>query len=125
MHQQKKPQNKLTGSLGENLAADYLKENDYQILFRNYSLHWGEIDIIATKGNTLVFVEVKTRIGYMKGKPYELVTFAKKKHLLRSAQYFLKTHSYPDYMYRIDVISIVLSDTGTVLELQHFENILA
>jgi putative endonuclease len=125
MYQQKKSQNKVTGSIGEQLAATYLEKQNYTILFRNYSLHWGEIDLIAEKENTLIFVEVKTRVGYLKGKPYENMTFAKRKHLLRSAHYFLKMHPYPDHKYTIDVISLVLSTSGTVIEFRHFQNILA
>lgn len=118
-----KQQNKSTGSKGEQLAADYLLSNGYQILFQNYYLHWGELDIIAIKETTLVFVEVKTRIGFMKGKPYEAITATKMRHLMRSAQYFVRKNNYSNYKCRIDVIAIIFSDNFEVIEMNHFENI--
>lgn len=48
------------GEIGENLACEYLQKNGYKILDRNYSRKWGELDIVAKKGNTLHFVEVKS-----------------------------------------------------------------
>ncbi|MDP3947513.1 MAG: YraN family protein [bacterium] len=55
------PQNIETGKLGEDIACDFLKENGFLILLRNFREKWGEIDIIARdKDKTLVFVEVKT-----------------------------------------------------------------
>ena len=52
--------NKNVGNDGEKRAVDYLIENGYKILFRNWRLSGGEIDIIALKDDVLVFVEVKT-----------------------------------------------------------------
>ena len=52
--------NKKIGNDGEKRAADYLTENGYKILFKNWRLSGGEIDIIAIKDDVLVFVEVKT-----------------------------------------------------------------
>lgn len=51
--------NKNVGNDGEKRAVDYLIENEYKILFRNWRLSGGEIDIIALKDDVLVFVEVK------------------------------------------------------------------
>lgn len=48
------------GEIGENLACEYLQKNGYKILDRNYSRKWGELDIVAKKGNIVHFVEVKT-----------------------------------------------------------------
>lgn len=120
-----KLQNKATGTFGEDIAEDYLIEQGYTILFRNYQLHWGEIDIIATKEQTLYFVEVKTRIGFYRGKPYENITKAKMMHLMRSAQYFLQKNNYSHFQHSIDVISIVLSSSKKVIDFKHFSNILA
>ncbi|MBE6705529.1 MAG: YraN family protein [Ruminococcaceae bacterium] len=55
--------NREKGDLGEDIAAEYLARLGYEILERNYTVKGGEIDIIAKDGDTLVFVEVKTRIG--------------------------------------------------------------
>lgn len=48
------------GEIGENLACEYLQKNGYKILDRNYSRKWGELDIVARKGNIVHFVEVKS-----------------------------------------------------------------
>ena len=52
---------KKTGQLGEDIAVSFLETQGYTILARNYRQRFGEIDIVAEDGDTLVFVEVKTR----------------------------------------------------------------
>lgn len=121
---------KHIGSIGEQLASDYLAEKGYSLIARNVTSRWGELDIIAKHGSRVVFVEVKTRVGTSKGKPYEAVGYHKLQHLMRSAQYYLKAHPFPDCSYAIDVISIVLtydslSASYRILELKHYENITA
>ena len=81
--------NKKTGALGEALAEIMLVEKGYQILFRNFSCKYGEIDIIARKGGTMAFIEVKTRLSGRYGKGAEAVTAAKMKHIRTCANYYL------------------------------------
>jgi len=97
------------GQLGENIAAKYLKRHGYKIIDRNFrSRRWGEIDIVATKDDTLVFVEVKARVGTKYGQPVEAVTPFKLRALKRAGQYYkLENPDLPDAL-RIDVVSIVL-----------------
>ena len=57
------------GSRGEEEAARYLGQKGYQILERNHRTKFGELDIIASDKETLVFVEVKTKIGEDFGSP--------------------------------------------------------
>ena len=66
---------KKTGDRGEDYTAAYLKKNGYKILSRNYRKSYGEIDIIASKGKTICFVEVKTRHSGTLSQPYEAVDF--------------------------------------------------
>lgn len=108
-----------TGRSGEDLAATYLQDHHYRILYRNYTARWAEIDIIAEKDDTIVFVEVKTRTSGVKGQPYEAVTFGKLHRLLRSANLFLVKQGWQGRRVRLDVISIVLDPFA----LDHFENI--
>jgi len=61
--------NKTLGDQGEAYAADYLRQNGYRILTRNYRTKVGEIDLIADDHGTLVFIEVKTRRGMHYGTP--------------------------------------------------------
>lgn len=55
------------GEIGENLACEYLQKNGYKILDRNYSRKWGELDIVARKGNIIHFVEVKSVSRHLGG----------------------------------------------------------
>ena len=73
-----KHQNKTIGVKGENMASDYLESHSYNIIQRNFrAKQYGELDIIAQKGDLLVFVEVKTRIGNEFGRPEEAITSGK------------------------------------------------
>lgn len=96
------------GSLAEELAAAYLIKRRYDILERNYKTRWGEIDIIAKDGSTLVFIEVKARRGEGCGLPQEAVSRQKQYKIIRMAQQYMhqcdrKTLEQP---VRFDVLSI-------------------
>ena len=83
------------GRAGESLAAEILKQGGYHIVKRNYSCRWGELDLIAKKGKTLVFVEVKTRLNQQYGSGREAVDERKKIHLRNCAQDFLNQTCLP------------------------------
>ena len=68
---------KFLGKRGEVVACKYLQSNGYRILEKNYKTHIGEIDVIAEDGETLCFIEVKTRSGDGYGLPSEAVTLKK------------------------------------------------
>lgn len=95
-----------TGKIGEEIAVAYLKQNGYQIIERNFECRQGEIDIIAKDKNDLVFVEVKTRSSALYGLPKEAVDKTKKKHIYRSAEYYIYRKHLENYPIRIDVIEI-------------------
>ena len=105
------------GKKGEQLAADYLEEMGYRILFRNYWCSKGEIDIIAQKDNRVHFVEVKTRTGNYYGNPSESVTWQKIERMRKAAESYMKAvEGMPGlgkYM-QFDLIEI---------ELHHLKNI--
>lgn len=111
------------GKIGEATACDYLLTQGYSLIQQNYHSKWGELDIICQKDKTIIFVEVKTKVGTLKGKPYEAITASKLSHLKRPIQYFLLDIKYKDFKYRLDVISIVLDTQNQVEELKHFENV--
>lgn len=77
------------GGMAEELAAAYLTKRRYDILERNYKTRWGEIDIIARDGPTLVFVEVKARRGEGCGLPQEAVGRQKRYKIIRMAQQYM------------------------------------
>ncbi len=88
-----KSDNKIKGNLGEDIAAEALKEQGYTIVARNYRKRYGEIDIIAQKSKTLYFVEVKTRRNEEFGNPLESVTPGKQRKIYRVAEAYLQENS--------------------------------
>ncbi len=108
------------GTKGEDIACEFLINKGYFIIERNFRAEKKEIDIIAYNGNSLVFVEVKTRYGRRSGFPEEAVTPRKQAHIKIAAERYLMCH--PEYTrYRIDVISII-TEAGSPIEITHFED---
>jgi len=100
--------NKEIGTLGEAAAGSFLKEKGYRILQKNYSVSAGEIDIIAEKEDTVVFVEVKTRTTQQYGRPEESINTARVRRIRKVARYFLKGFKGSGgYDIRFDIISIL------------------
>lgn len=113
----------LLGKKGEDLAAKYLEDHGYTIIARNFKARYGELDIIATEGSTLVFIEVKTRIGRKFGLPEEAVTPRKLREVIQTAQYFKLLHpELPDSL-RIDVIGIELTEFEETKYFNHLRNV--
>lgn len=111
------------GAIGEQEAARYLQERDFRILHTNFRTKIGELDIVAQKKETVVFVEVKSRIGDFLGKPYEAVNHRKIDHIKRAGHAYLLAHKIKHAALRIDVVSIEYNSDLSVKKLQHFENI--
>ncbi|NOZ25547.1 MAG: YraN family protein [Nitrospirae bacterium] len=101
---------KQTGKEGESLALGYLKKKGYRIIATNYRTPMGEIDIVAKDGDTIVFVEVKTRRSLSHGHPLEAVTMRKQQRLRRLALYYLKANRMSDVHGRFDVIGVYMRD---------------
>ena len=80
---------KNIGDCGEDFAVRVLTEAGYCILERNYTVKYGEIDIIAMKDGVLHFIEVKTRTGIEYGYPSEAVTEEKQRKIRRVAEGYL------------------------------------
>ena len=100
------------GRYGENLAVEFLTKRGYKIIERNFRIRGGEIDIIAQDGNTLVYVEVKTRTTNQFGLPQEAVTYKKIRFLKRAAKFYRNnrpTLNLPQ-LERIDVVAINLTN---------------
>jgi len=91
---------------GENAAARYLRQIGYKIIIRNYRSPLGEIDIIARDGDTLVFVEVKTR-AYDDPTPEEQVNTVKQHQITKAAKTYLNRYGSSLPPARFDVIAIV------------------
>lgn len=102
--------NKVFGAFGESLATEYLTECGYRVLERNFSCRTGEIDIIAIQGDTVVFIEVKTRSSERFGLPSEAVSVTKQRRMVKTALYYLQKNRLFDYMCRFDVIEIIVDE---------------
>ena len=103
------------GKIGEEIATEYLIENGYKILERNFNCKQGEIDIIAKDKDEVVFIEVKTRTNKKYGEPVEAVTFIKKRHLIKAIEYYLYIKKLEDEYIRIDVIEIYKKENKFLL----------
>ncbi len=109
------------GQSGESKACAYLKNCGYRIIERNFRCRMGEIDIIASEGRKLCFVEVKTRCSIAFGLPREAVGRAKQRKLRKAAGYYMMLHGeYGDYILRMDVIEILYFNSKTYVN--HIKN---
>lgn len=110
------------GDLGERTAARFLRGKGYRILQRQLRNRFGEIDLIALDGETMVFVEVKTRRGVEQGAPFEAVGADKQRKLTKAALAYLKRNGLLERRYRFDVVSIVWLPGAARPEIQHFQH---
>jgi putative endonuclease len=104
--------NKALGRYGENLAAAHLESLGMVVLQRNYRCKFGEIDIVARDGSTLVICEVKTRTRVTYGTPLEAITGQKAARLRRLASHWLEDHDVSPPSVRIDVVSVLVPGKG-------------
>ena len=111
--------NRKLGREGELAAAAYLQRKGIRILARNFHCRTGEIDLIARDGDTLVFVEVKTR---REGVPAEAVTPAKERSLTLAAMTFLRRYEALEVRSRFDIIAIVWPDSSKKPNIEHLVN---
>ena len=103
------------GQRGEEIAAGYLRQQGYTILARNWRCPAGEVDIVAREGETLAFVEVRTRrAGGRLGTPEESVTPRKQARMVEVAQTYLQEAGLDDAAWRLDVVAIEVGGRGEV-----------
>ncbi len=112
------PDHLRRGARGEKLASRFLRKKGYKILYRNFrDRRGGEIDIVCRDGDTLVFVEVKTRRGEEFGRPIEAVDRQKQLRVSKGGLAWLRLLDNPDIAFRFDVVEVLLPDEGD----PHFE----
>lgn len=115
------PEHLQMGIWGEELAAVYLREKGYVILERDWHSKHRDIDIIAQKDDTIVFVEVKTRRSKSFVDPMLAVNYKKQRNLRLAINHYVKYHCL-DTVIRFDVITIVGTPYGPKPEIDHIEN---
>lgn len=111
---------RLTARIGEGAAALCLAAKGYRIVERNWRCPLGEVDLICRDGETLVFVEVKTRHSSAAGTPEEAVTPSKQARLVRLAQAYLARLGGEPPPCRFDVVAVDRS--GAVPRLRHLKS---
>lgn len=124
-----KSQNRRKGQIGEVVAVGFLVKQGFSIIERNYLKKWGEIDIVAQKGKTLHFIEVKSMWGRTLAadhhNPAENVHFRKKTRLARTIQtYLIERHIHPETPISIDVAIVTLDEVRRVGRVAFLENVL-
>jgi putative endonuclease len=109
------------GDKGERLAVRHLKRQGFRILARRSRNRIGELDIIAVDGDSIVFVEVKTRSSQSAGPPSVAITFAKQQQLTKLALIWLKSRGMLERRARFDVIAITWGDGADPI-VEHFKS---
>ncbi len=119
---------RILGSFGEKKAAKYLKRAGYKILKRNFVADDSEIDIIASKGDTVAFIEVKTRSKdgdcTLEPRPASAVTPKKQRAIIKAAKVFCAFNPSSKKK-RFDIIEVLVNSKGrkySVAEIKHLEN---
>ena len=104
------------GSSGEVQAAAFLEKQGFEVILKNYKTRLGEIDLIATKDNTVAFVEVKTRSSrYFHASL--LITPSKQRKIARAAQQFIQEHNLSDgFVLRFDTVFVSHTENGVEFE---------
>jgi putative endonuclease len=97
---------RLLGDAGEGAVAGWYQQQGYAVVDRNWRVRAGEIDVIAQRGSTLVFCEVKTRRGTRFGTPAEAVTHTKQRRIRMLALEWLRAHGRHAGVLRFDVASV-------------------
>jgi putative endonuclease len=103
-----------TGAAGEDAALAAYERRGYHPVARNWRCRAGELDLVLTRGDTLVFCEVKTRRGSAFGGGYEAVTWTKRRKLRQLAELFLEASGPGPARVRFDVASVLLGPRGGV-----------
>ena len=108
----------ILGHEGEDVAAQYLREHGYTIQDRNWHCGHKDLDLVVTKDDVIVFVEVKTRTGTDWGNPQDFVDDRKIRSIVHSADAYIRFNQI-NMEVRFDIISVV-ADRGE-FKVEHIE----
>ena len=110
--------NKELGQEGEQIAAKYLREKGWRIHEMNYRYSRSEIDLIASKNDLLIFIEVKARTNTSFGMPEDFVDEKKAQNIIKGAEHYIVENNWKRNI-RFDIISIIKKET---MEIKHIED---
>ncbi len=114
---------KKIGDFGELQASKYLQNQGYLLLDEHYSTRYGELDLVMQAGDTIVFVEVKTRTTSTFGPPEASITPEKMEKIQNTGLLWLQEHPDAPDDWRVDAVSILLDQKNFIRDLKHFINI--
>lgn len=115
--------NRFLGDLGESLARKRLRTLGLKPLHRNYRApKGGEVDLVCRDGETLVFVEIKTRRSLDFGRPVRAVDVAKQGLITRGALSWLRELDHPEVKFRFDVVEVILEEHQPP-QVEHLRNV--
>jgi putative endonuclease len=112
------------GRRGEEIAAQHLRRRGFEIVERNYRTRWGELDLIAFDGRTLVFCEVKARRSSAPGaRPFDSLHERKRAQVRRMARQWLAERMQRGFALklRFDAIGVTFDPEGGLASLDHLE----
>jgi len=121
-----KKENYNKGKNGEEMAREFLLKKDFKLIESNYENKIGEVDLIMTDKDWLVFVEVKLKIGDKFGTPEEMINKKKLSQIKRVAESYLifeksKVKSFEKF--RIDAVCIMLNEDESIKTINYYDNI--
>ncbi len=123
-----------TGAVGEDIACKFLEQKGYKVVEMNYRKPWGEIDVIATKGNVVHFIEVKAvsrsldvsresgsrEIDY---RPEEMATASKMRKVVRTASLYME-YKKDSREFQVDVLGVIMDPLKRIARCRFFEQAL-
>ena len=109
------------GQAGERLAEQFLHQHGLKTVVRRFSTPVGELDLVMRDGDTVVFVEVKTRRDRDLADPQDAVNLPKQRRMTRAARWFIQHQRWDDKPCRFDIVAVLLPPDGQP-EIEHFPN---
>ncbi|MDQ7024761.1 MAG: YraN family protein [Anaerolineae bacterium] len=112
---------KSLGEYGERLAAQFLAQQGYDIVDRNWHCRYGEVDIVARLDNIWAFIEVKTRRSANTESAFTGITPQKQQKFIKTVHLYLSEHNLHDMIWRIDAIAVAIPHSGSPI-IEHVED---
>lgn len=122
-----------TGELGEDIACKFLVKNKFDILERNYTRKWGEIDIIAKKGGKFYFIEVKSMLANLNKiidknpthyRPEENMDRKKSKRMIKIIETYLISNRIGNTPWQVDLLVIYIDKNKRLARVKTLENLI-
>ena len=114
--------NREIGTHCEDIAKEYLKKNNYNIVAYNFRNFLGELDIICLQNNLLIVIEVKGRYNYDYGFPREAVNIAKQKTIIKVTNSYINYKNLKNVNIRFDVIEVYLNSENAFVKINHLQD---